>query len=131
MKKFFFFILISISVHAQKANENAEAMAKTQELLTNSKLRGDAIKGNPKAIQIDENLTKIGASPATKEGVYSLSAQVFERLVAEANGDPEKLQKMMDDAMKNPAAFAQKLSPGEQQKLRSLAGEIETGKARP
>ena len=100
---------------------------KTQELLRNKAARDKANKTiNAKAAQKADQFAgqTVGNNPEAKEQMYGLAADVFEILVKDANGDPEKMQEMLTQYLLNPAAFAAKLTPEQQAKLRNISGSV-------
>ena len=73
---------------------------------------------------MNKETEKLAGSPQNTDAVYGLASEVLEDLIAETNGDPAKLMQLMELAKKDPAAFAAKLSPEKQKKLRELTRKI-------
>ncbi|NBY21120.1 hypothetical protein EBQ74_12995 [bacterium] len=59
------------------------------------------------------------------EEIYQLAAQIMENLVREAQGDPDKMMKILEKAQQNPSAFADTFSEEQKRKLKELGKKIE------
>ncbi|MBI2605332.1 MAG: hypothetical protein HYW49_04550 [Deltaproteobacteria bacterium] len=53
---------------------------------------------------------------------------MMENLVKESGGDPEKMRTLIEEAKKNPSAFAARFSPAQKAKLNAVAEKIPTQK---
>lgn len=121
MKNLFLTILFLVPVAAlaeptDKANQ--QALEQTQQLLKDKDLRNKAIEGSDSAKAADSYVKKSSSDP---DGVYSLSAEIMADLVKQTDGDPAKLQKLIDEARRNPSAFGENLSTEQKEKLKKLA----------
>lgn len=106
-----------------------DALQKTKALLTDQAQRDQYSKTNAEAAQADQNLKALmGNNSADTAQAYQLSSEIFDTLVKQTNGDPVALQKILSEAMKNPAAFAQQLTPEQKAKLSGLAQKAEAVK---
>ena len=104
---------------------SAEALEKTQNLLRNSGARKEAIKAGGQQMQeADANAAGLAGSQANKERMYDISADVFEKIVKDANGDPTKMKEALLKAQGNPEAFLRSLSPQQQAAIKQLADQI-------
>lgn len=103
-----------------------EALDKTKALL-NDRAQVDAYsKTNKEAAQADQNMKALfGNNAADTSEAYQLSSQIFETLTKQTNGDPQAMQKILTEAMKNPAGFAQMLTPEQKAQLSGLAKKAE------
>lgn len=119
---------ISTVVGAQSGPQldsaSSEALTKTQDVLTDPNARKDALKNDAKAREADSRVKSIAGDKS--EDVYALASSIFGKLVAEAGGDPLKLQQLIEKAQKNPEAFGSSLSPDDRQKLKELARQLES-----
>jgi hypothetical protein len=112
-----------------------KAVQDTKAMLNDPSQINAYAKENKEAAQANDNVKALmGGNAADTADVYKLSADIFENLATESGGDPAAMQKMLAEAMRNPAAFAQKLSPEQRARLTELAGKAEAHKpsaARP
>lgn len=123
-------LLISSPTFAQdnqpKLDEaSAKALSQTTQMIQDPKQREAELVHNPQAKAVDEQIKSFTNGDAAKqEQIYKIASDAFEKIVAEANGDPEKIQALLIEAQKNPEAFGQKNLTDEQKKLlRDLASE--------
>lgn len=102
--------------------DNEEAIRKTQELLK-----------NPANLQNNFDATKLfelmGNKPKDKQDLSNLTASIFNDVASKTGGDPEKLKKLLDEARKNPEAFAKQLSPEQKAAISDFAKRIEDNKS--
>ncbi len=101
-----------------------EALAATLRLLRDPALRGPAISGSPQAAGIDSQLQSLTGSPQLTQEVYELAAEIFNDLARNSGGDAGRMSRALEDARRDPAAFAAMLSPATLQKLREIAVKI-------
>src|SRR4051812_37194949 len=77
-----------------------EALRKTQGMLKDPKQRAEVLANDPKAKDMDAKVNGVaGGSESLKNEIYTLSADIFEQLTKEAGGDPEKMQKLLVEAL--------------------------------
>lgn len=112
-------LIASISALA----DDDDALFQTQQVLTDSAKRGAAIQGDAQAKAADAQLKQVAGDQS--ERVYQLSSQIFEQMAKGTNGDPEALQKIVEAAGRNPAAFANGLSDAQRAELKSVSEAIE------
>ncbi|MES2964432.1 MAG: hypothetical protein V4760_11105 [Bdellovibrionota bacterium] len=121
--------LVSLTTQAQSrgseplSKNDKRALEQTQDMLRNRNQVDAFLEKNPEARGADSNVQAL-MGPDT-DATYDLAADIFADLVKQTNGDPEKLMQLLEQAKKNPAAFAQKLSPAQQDKIRGLATKVE------
>lgn len=119
--------LIHFSLFAAESDPHAKnAVKETQTLLRSKSEREKAIKGDKQAEDIDAKVKALSGSEKNQEDIYGLSADLMEKLAAEAKNDPEKMQSILQEAQANPQKFYEKYFSAEQKaKLRGIANEIE------
>lgn len=93
----------------------------TRRLLVSPDARGRNADKDPTAKKADDYARSVAGSKENSQGLYELSAEIFARLEKQANGDPEKLQKLMIEAARNPAAFGETFTPEERKKLKEIS----------
>lgn len=108
------------------AQINAEALRNTQQLLRNPSEREKAIANDPKAVEADSKAKQL-LGPNT-EKAYELSAQLMQTIVAETNGDPQKMQQLMQELQSNPHALEKYLTPAQRDMIRQMASDVEKSK---
>jgi hypothetical protein len=117
-------ILCLVSNFGQAENAKPtddKALEQTQELLKDPNQRKEFIDKTPDAKKTNDDLKTLVGSDQNLEEAYKLAAELFGKITAEANGDPEKMKKLLEEAQKNPAAFANSWSPEQKEKLKSIA----------
>jgi hypothetical protein len=121
--------LLSISAFADLDKDQRQGIQDTQHLLKTPAARAKAIAHDPKAKEIDDKAGALAGSAQNKDEMYDLAAQLVEKVAAQANGDPEKMQQLMMEAQKDPKAFYEKFFDDKQKaKVRGLANKIEGDK---
>ena len=105
--------------------DQEEGLKQTKEMLRDPSKRQDAIKGDPKATEMDQKVDALAGGSGTKGDMYELAAQLMDKIAAETNGDPQKMQALILEAQKNPEAFYKKYFSAEQKaKVRGIATKI-------
>lgn len=120
----FLFLLFFIqTISAQTKNPiNEEALKNTQDMMTNPSQRAEAIGGNAKAKEVDRMVNDLMGE--NSEEMYKAAAKDFmPYIVKMSDGDPKKMNEIMTQAMRNPAAFAESLPPELKQKISDLAAK--------
>jgi hypothetical protein len=103
-----------------------QGLQETQGLLRSKSQREEYFKKDAKAKEMGDKVQSLTGSGAEQEQVYDLAAQVMEKIAKESNGDPAKMQKLLDEAQKNPQAFYDRYFSAEQKaKVREVANKIE------
>lgn len=105
--------------------DSTEALAKTQELLNDRQKIKSETANNPKAKQVDENVQFLMGSEEDTAAVYKLASEIFGDMAKTSGGDGDAMMKLLEQAQKDPAAFAKKFSPEQLAKLKELAGKAE------
>src|SRR5688500_13050200 len=125
MKILAMFLALSLS-SARAESTDAElmdAIAKTQELLRDPKARKEAAT-TKEAKSADDLLESIAGNPENAQLIYELAAEVFGDLAKDAQSDPDKMAAILEEAKRDPAAFAAKLSPERRAKIKALSKKI-------
>jgi hypothetical protein len=124
-----FLILIHGHVFAEMDASGKDALKKTQDMLKDKDARDAAIKKDPKAKDADAKAGALAGSEENKDEMYNLAAELMEKIATESNGDPEKMQKLMQEAQANPEAFFKKYFSADQKKrVHNLANKIDKDK---
>ena len=106
-----------------------EGLSQTKSFLKNPSERQKAVDADPHAKDIDEKAGALAGTPENKEQMYDVASQLIEKIAAEANGDPAKMQEMMAEAQKNPEAFYNKyFDDAQKAKVRDIAKKSESSK---
>lgn len=101
-----------------------EALKETQALLKDPAAREAALKDNPDAAKLNENLKSL-AGPQDSEEIYKISADIMGDLMKQSDGDPVKAMQLLQDAQKDPEHFGANLSPEQRAKIKAIAERIE------
>lgn len=121
-------LTINISFGVEPKIENTlsaggqDPVKQTQELLKNP----TNLQGNAEASKLFELM---GNNPNANQELSNTTASIFADLAAKTGGDPEKLRKLLEEAKKNPEAFANQLSPEQKKAISNLATKIEDNKS--
>lgn len=106
------------------ADDSDDALRDTQKLLNDPALRAaDAKTSADSAAAQQRILELVKKTGASEKDIYSLSSSVFADIVKKANGDPAAILKLLEDAEKNPEAFAKSWKAEDQAKLREIASQ--------
>ncbi len=102
-----------------------KALQDTQNVLKNPALRAAQPEAkSPDAQAVQKQIEILGGGGANSEAIYGLASDVMADLVKKSAGDPDKMQQILNQALKNPEAFANSLSPQQQQQIRELAKKL-------
>jgi hypothetical protein len=108
----------------------AQGLSQTQALLVNPSARRQAIDANPKAKATAAGIGNlIGHDPNAEQALYEEASSILATLVAEANGDPEKLRLLVEELKNNPSALESRLSAEQKKGIRDLANKAATAPA--
>jgi hypothetical protein len=117
--------LMGTQSHGLDADQQ-KGLDQTVNLLKSPQDRQKAIEHSDAAKDVDNKTSALAGSKKNKDEIYGISANVFEKVVKESNGDPEKMQRLMNEATANPEAFFNKyFGDGDKAKVRELATQIE------
>lgn len=117
------------SANAPMSTASEEALQKTQDLLRDPAARKQAIQEKASAKAADDQAAQVAGSEANKDEMYALASEIMETVTRLSGGDTQKMTALLAEAASNPAAFAAKLPPDQQAKLKSLAEKAEKTKA--
>lgn len=105
--------------------DTLKALEQTQNIMKDPALRAAQPEAQgPQAAALQAQLKALGGTAQDQEQIFQIAAQVMGDLTKKTQGDPAQMQKVLDQAMKNPEAFGQSLSPQEQQQIRDLAKKL-------
>jgi hypothetical protein len=117
------------ALRAQEAeglsDSDMEALRQTQELLENPALRQNYLKENAEASKVDQKVRQLGASKENTEEIYKISSDIAATLVKKTGGDSAKLQQLLQEALKNPEAFAGELTPEQIRRIKKVSEKID------
>lgn len=117
-------VFSAIAAYAQLEAADQEAMQKTIELLNNKDQREAAANHTEKGRQADAFAKKVGGEHTDE--IYQLSAKVFEKMVKKYNGDAKKMAEVLEEAQRNPSAFANsEFTAEELAALKALAQKLQ------
>lgn len=121
------FVLLALSFpsHGELDEHDQKALKETQTLLKDREQRRNAINENQKTRDADQNVKNLfGGSEALTDEAYALAAEVLANVVKSADGDARKMQEMMTEFHRDPAAFAATWTPEQKAKLKALAEKL-------
>ena len=133
MRLILFSSILCLSLHPIQSwsQSNPTGLSQTQETLRNPTKRSAAIKeGGEQAVKADQFIDQaFGNDSATKQSVYDLAAEVMKTLEERGDQDPEKMNKILLEAAKNPQAFLKSLPTAQKNKVRDIAEQVEQKKS--
>jgi hypothetical protein len=105
------------------------ALKDVQELLRSQSKREEVIKGDSKAKQADDfALQAVGGNQKLKGDVYDVSADIMATVQKLSEGDPAKMNALLQKALQNPGEFLKSLPAEQQAKIRDIAAKTEAQK---
>ncbi|NBX69633.1 MAG: hypothetical protein EBR01_11800 [Proteobacteria bacterium] len=116
-----FFLPVALADNLNQEQKNA--LKEVMNQLTNPSARMEQLKNDKRAQDSDKAVKELGGEYS--EEIYQLAAQIMENLVREAQGDPDKMMKILEKAQQNPSAFADTFSEEQKRKLKELGKKIE------
>ncbi len=106
--------------------DQEKALTGAMEELTDPTKRQENLKKDKKAAESDELVQEVGGE--FSEEIYQLAAKVMETVASDAKGDPDKMEKILNKAAKDPASFAKTFSTDQKKILKQLGEKIERSK---
>lgn len=106
--------------------DKQDALKNTQALLASPEAMKAFAKDNADASRALEQTNQITkGNKAQNAEITDISSSVFADMVKQNDGDAAAMQEKLQNALKDPAAFIKTLSPQQQERIRSLASEME------
>lgn len=104
-----------------------EALSETQKVMQHPRAREEFLKSSPQARDVDVRINMMGGiDESKKQEMYDISSQITAKVAEMAGGDPAKMQKILEEAKRDPAAFYQKFFTDEQRaRVKELAKSVE------
>lgn len=102
-----------------------EALQQTLQVLMSPGERGKVISGSPDAKQADQQVRDLMGSPENAQRLYELAGKIMETLALQAEGDPEKMAAILENAKRDPASFANTFTPEQKRMLKDLSTLVE------
>lgn len=131
----FLFLFSSTKMLAQQNNSSSgvdphseKALQQTLQMLNDPQQRMKAVNQSPQAQKAHQQALDLAGNEENLGEIYNLSGQLLQNVAKDANGDPQKMREALQKAMRDPAAFAQSLTPAQKQQLKKLADDIERTK---
>jgi hypothetical protein len=129
MKVLVMVLLLPVSGWAQAISDedvNDQALEQTQSVLTNKTQRREAIKkGGPAAQQADDQAARLAGASDNLDQMYDIAAKTMPELMKQTNGDPQKMQLLLEKMKRDPASFESLMTPEARRQLHELADKIE------
>ncbi len=121
-------ILTFFSALTSFANdESPDPLLETQKLLKDPSFREKNAKESKEANQIDQRVKSISGDSANEQAIYELAAEVMGNM---KNLSPEEMTKIVEQAMKDPAAYAASWTPEQKKKLKNVSERLPSSKAK-
>ena len=116
-------LLAVLALPAFAESNTKDALEQTQQLLIDPANRDEVIRGNADAKNTDKALNDLVGNRVEQQRVYELAADILGSIVTKSEGDPQKMDKLLEDAKKNPEAFANTFTPEQKKTLSDIAAK--------
>lgn len=111
--------------HSQELDQyDQKALQQTMDLLKNQNEREKAIKGDAAAEKADAYAKDLFGNAGGSNELYELAADLFADMAKQSGGDVDKMKALVEQYQRDPAAFAEKWSPEQKQKLKGLSDKV-------
>lgn len=128
MNLIYLFTLTSLLILVSPSRSTAEeldqasqnALRETQNLLKDPVKREAALSHDEATKTAVSNLSQT-VGEQNVNGAYNLSADIFATIVKDSNGDPAKMNEILERAQRDPSSFLKSLSPEQQAKIKEMA----------
>jgi hypothetical protein len=114
------FILINSSVSFADL-ETDRAIEEVQKMMESPEFQKNAAKDNKEAAAVADHVKTISGNPQNEQDIYKLAAEVLGNMKGMT---PEQMTRLLEQASKDPAAFAKTWSPEQLAKLKELSGRL-------
>jgi hypothetical protein len=107
--------------------ETQNAVSNVQEQMKKPDFHKNAAKESSEAKDVESHVKQISGNEANEQEMYNLAAEVLGNM---KDMKPEDMQKMLEQAKKNPEAFMNSWTPEQKKKLKELSERIPAGQKR-
>lgn len=121
------FILLASRVSSAD-DEFKSAVEKTKAEMKDKRKRQNLLDTD-KAKEADKAANSVTGNEENTEELYGISADLLSVIGEQAEGDPEKMNKILEEAQRDPAAFYKRLPEEQRKRIQSLSKKIENNKA--
>lgn len=119
---FYIMILTAISITVKADVETDDAISEVQSQMQNAQAFKNSTANNSKeAASTQRMVEKLSGNPENEKDIYKLAADILGNMKGQS---PEEMQKILEQAQKDPEGFASKFSPEQRKKLEEIAGRI-------
>jgi hypothetical protein len=127
MKLFLITFCLAFSLTSFADQETRNAVSNVQEQMKKPEFHKNAAKESGEAAAVESHVKQISGGAANEQEMYNLAAEVLGNM---KDMKPEDMQKMLEQAKKNPEAFMNSWTPEQKQKLKELSERIPAGQKR-
>ena len=124
MKQILFSFIFALSPFAWADQETRSAVEEVQKQMQSPTFHQNAAKESKEAAAVEQHVKTLSGSPENEQAMYNLAAEVLGNM---KDKSPEEMQKILQEAQKNPEAFLNSWSPEQQKKLKDLSERIPAG----
>jgi hypothetical protein len=118
-------LLSATSVLALEKNDE-DALKDTQSLLSDQAAMNAFAKDNKDATHALDQVNELTRRNRQQQAeVNDISSSIFSDIVKQNNGDTVAIQAKLQQALKDPKGFMNSLSPEQQARIHSLAGQLD------
>lgn len=132
MKKFILsslLICITCPVNAKLDQHQESSLKKTQQLLRDPSQRIKAVNNSKDAQEAHQKALNLLGNQENVNKAYDMAAVMLRSITEEANGDPQKMKQILNNARSNPAALAERMPAEFKILLKQMAKDIESQNA--
>jgi hypothetical protein len=123
MKKHSMILALQLSFLGFAPCAFSQALEETTALLNSPTARDKVMQDDPAAKQAGDQVKALGLSPGGEAKVYDLSGKILEKLSVDTDGDPEKMQKKIDELSRDPASLEKVLTDDQKTQIHIISAD--------
>ncbi len=121
MKSILFSLVLVLPGVVLADDETRKAVEQVQQQMQSPSFHQNAAKESKEAAAVEQHVKSVAGSAANEQEMYNLAAQVLGNM---KDKSPEEMQKIIEQAQKNPEAFLNSWTPEQQKKLKEISERI-------
>ena len=121
MKTRVFTLAFLVSLSAYADSETRKAVEEVQSQMQSSSFQENAAKESKEAAAVRKHVKELSGNSSNEQDLYKLAAEVLGNM---KDNSPEEMQRILQEAQKNPAAFAESWTPEQKKRLKEISERI-------
>jgi len=127
MKTIVLFIDLIFPTFAFADAETRKAVKEVQDQMQSPEFHKNAAKESKAAADVEAHVKQLSGSPENEADMYKFAAQILGNM---QDKTPQEMQEILQQAQKDPEAFANSWTPEQKQQLKELSERIPAGQKR-